>query len=80
MLSVFFPQKYVSIIRDIYKMVVMNVRTCGGLIDEFLITIWVHQGSTLTPFLFAIIMHEITKDIKMILYWLMRLKKGLIQN
>ena len=31
------PFKYVSIIRDMYDGVVTNVRTCGGLTDEFLL-------------------------------------------
>ena len=45
-----------------YEGAVMKVRTCGGLMDEFLITIRVHQGSTLSLFLFAIVMDEITKS------------------
>ena len=57
------PLKYVNIIRDMYERVVINVRTCGGLTDEFPITIGVHQGSTLSPFLFAIVIDEITKSI-----------------
>ena len=36
------PLKYVSIIRDMYEEVVTNVRTCGGLTDEFPITIGLH--------------------------------------
>ena len=60
---------YMSIIRDIYERVVTNVRTCGGLIDEFPITIGVHQGSALSPFLFAIIMDEITKSIHENIPW-----------
>ena len=49
------PLKYVSIIRDMYDGVVTNVRTCGGLTDEFPITIGVHQGSILSLFLCAIV-------------------------
>ena len=37
------PLKYVSIIRDMYERVVTNVRTCGGLTNEFSITIGVHK-------------------------------------
>ena len=58
------PLKHVSIIREMYEGAVMKVRTCGGLMDEFLITIRVHQGSTLSLFLIIIIMDEITKDIQ----------------
>ena len=55
--------KYVSIIKEMYEGVVTNIRTCGGLTDEFSIIIGVHQGSTLSHFLFAIVMDEITKSI-----------------
>ena len=63
--------KYVSIIRDMYEGVVTNVRTYGGLTDEFSITIGLHQGSTLSPFLFAIVMDEITKSIHEDIPWCM---------
>jgi len=33
-----------------------NVRTCGGITSDFSITIRLHQGSALSPFLFAIVM------------------------
>ena len=36
------PLKYMSIIKDMYEGVVTNVRTCGGLTDEFSITIGMH--------------------------------------
>ena len=65
------PLKDVSIIRDMYEGVVTNVRTCGGLTDEFPITIGVHQGSALSPFLFAIVMDEITKSIHEDIPWCM---------
>ena len=65
------PFKYVSIIKDMYERVVTNVRTCGGLTDEFPITIGVHQGSALNPFLFAIVMDETTKSIHEEIPWFM---------
>ena len=55
--------KYVSIIRDMYKRVVINVKTCGGLMNKFSITIGMYQELTLNHFLFAIVMNEITKSI-----------------
>ena len=65
------PLKYVSIIRDMYEGVVTNIRICGGLTDEFPITIGVHQESTLSQFLFAIVMDEITKSIHEDIPWCM---------
>ena len=44
------PLRYVSIIKDMYEKIVTNVRTCGGLMDEFPIPIGVHQGSVLSNF------------------------------
>ena len=63
--------KYVSIIRDMYEGVVTNVRTYGGLTDEFSITIRVHQGLTLSLFLFSIIKDEINKSIHEKIPWCM---------
>ena len=61
-----------------YKGVVTNVRTCGRLIDEFPITIGVHQRSALSPFLFAIIMDEITKSIHEDIPWCMLFTDNII--
>ena len=55
--------KYVSIIRDMYEGIVMNVRTYGGLTNEFLITIGVHQESILSHLIFVIVMDEIMKSL-----------------
>ena len=63
--------KYVSIIKDMYEGVVTNVRTYGGLTDEFSITIRVHQGFTLSLFLFSIIKDEINKSIHEKIPWCM---------
>ena len=46
--------KYIDIIKDIYDVVMANVRTCGGITSDFSITTGLHQGSALSPFLFAI--------------------------
>ena len=54
-----------------YEGVVTNIRTCGGLMDEFPITIGVHQGSILDPFLFTIVMDEIIESIHEDIPWCM---------
>ena len=41
--------KYIDIIKDMYDGIVKNIRTCGGLISDFSITIGLHQGSALSP-------------------------------
>ena len=55
--------RYVDLIKDMYEGAVTNVRTCGGLSDSFPITIGVHQGSSLSHFLFALVMDELMKNI-----------------
>ena len=43
-----------------YREVKTNVETCRGATKDFSITIGLHQGLTLIPFLFAAILDEIT--------------------
>ena len=55
------PIKHIDIIKDMYDGLVENVRTCGGITSDFSITIELQQGSALSPFLFAIVMDELTR-------------------
>ncbi|KAL6551279.1 UDP-D-apiose/UDP-D-xylose synthase 2 [Orobanche minor] len=48
-----------------------GVRTNVGRTEEFPITIGVHQGSALSPFLFAIVMDELTRGIQNDVPWCM---------
>ena len=59
------PIKYIDIIRDMYDGVVANVRTCGDITSDFSITIGLHQGSALSPFLFVIVMDELLELFRM---------------
>jgi Reverse transcriptase (RNA-dependent DNA polymerase) len=58
------PTKYVILIKDMYTNVVTCVRACDGESDTFLIKIRLHQGSALSPYIFTLVMDEITKDIQ----------------
>ena len=58
------PIKYIDIIKDMYDGVAANVRTFGGITSDFSITIGLHQGFALSPFLFAIVMDEHTRAIQ----------------
>ena len=58
------PIKYIDIIRDMYDGVVANVRTYEGITSDFYITIGLHHESALSPFLFTIVMDELTRAIQ----------------
>ena len=62
--------KYIDIIKDMYD-VLVNVRTCGDITSDFSITIGLHQGSSLSPFLFVIVMDELTRAIQDEIPWCM---------
>ena len=47
-----------------YNGAVTSVRTCGGIFDELLNTIGLHQGSTLSVYLFVVVMDELVKSIQ----------------
>ncbi|KAL6515354.1 hypothetical protein OROHE_018986 [Orobanche hederae] len=64
-------RKYIDIIKDMYGGASTSVRTNVGRTQEFPITIGVHQGSALSPFLFAIVMDELTRGIQTDVPWCM---------
>ena len=65
------PTKYVALIKDMYNNVMTRVRTSDGDTDDFPIKIGLHQGSTLSPYLFALVMDEVTRDIQGDIPWCM---------
>jgi len=68
---VFFPLSWIRAIRDMYKDANSSVRTATGDTKVFLIDIGLHQGSTLSPFLFAIVLDKLTKEIQDEVPWCM---------
>jgi hypothetical protein len=65
------PAKYVTLIKDMYNNVVTSVRTNDGNTDYFPIKIWLHQGSALSPYLFALVIDEVTRNIQGDIPWCM---------
>ena len=65
------PSEYTRVIRDMYEGVRTRVRTVVGDTDDFPIDIGLHQGSALSPFLFTIVMDELTKGIQDEIPWCM---------
>ena len=62
------PTKYITLIKDMYDDVVTNV---DGETSDFPINIGLHQGSALSPYIFALVMDEVTKDIQGEIPWCM---------
>jgi len=58
------PTKYITLIKDMYKDAMTFVRTCDGDTTNFPINIGLHQGSALSPYLFALVLDEVTRDIQ----------------
>jgi hypothetical protein len=66
-----FSSKYITLIKDKYDNVVTSVRTSDGDTNDFPINIGLHQGSTLSPYLFALVMDEVTRDVQGGIRWCM---------
>ncbi|EXB95118.1 Serine/threonine-protein kinase SRPK [Morus notabilis] len=53
-----------KVIKDMYDGVVTSVRTARGYTAKFPIRIGLHQGYALNPYLFTIVMDELTREIQ----------------
>jgi hypothetical protein len=56
--------KYITLIKDMYDNVVTSVQTSDRDTNDFPINIGLHQGSALRPYLFALVMDEVIRDIQ----------------
>jgi hypothetical protein len=63
--------KCIALIKDMYANVVTSVRTSDRNTNDFLINIGLHHGSALSPYLFALMMDEVTRDIQGGIPWCM---------
>jgi hypothetical protein len=55
--------KYITLIKDMYDNVVTSIRISDRDTNGFPINIELHQGSALSPYIFALVMDEVTRDI-----------------
>ncbi|KAI0497228.1 hypothetical protein KFK09_020451 [Dendrobium nobile] len=51
---------YIQAIKDMYAITVTCIWTLGGLTEYFPISIGLHQGSALSPYLFSLVMDILT--------------------
>jgi hypothetical protein len=64
--------KYITLIKNMYNNVVTSVRTSDEDTNDFPINIGPHQWSMLSPYLFALMMNEVTRDIQGGIPWCMQ--------
>jgi len=62
---------YTRVIKDMYEAGRTSVRTSGGVTNDFFIGRGLHQDSALSPFLFTVVMDELTRGIQDELPWSM---------
>ena len=72
------PSKYVTLIKDIYNNVVTSVRINDGNTDYFPIKIGLHRELALNPYLFALVMDEVTSNIQGDIPWCMLLADDIV--
>ena len=57
-------EKYVRVVQDMYEGCKTVVRCAVGVTEEFKVEVGLHQGSALSPFLFAMTMDRLTDEVR----------------
>ena len=57
-------EKYVQLVHDVYEGSETVVRCAVGTTESFKVKVGLHQGSALSPFLFAMIMDMLTDEVR----------------
>ncbi|WP_375667144.1 RNA-directed DNA polymerase, partial [Bartonella sp. AC326YNZD] len=63
--------RYIELIQDMYRDATTMVRSTAGDTGAFPISVGLHQGSALSPYLFAIVVDELTKHVQEDVSWCM---------
>ena len=64
-------EKYVEVVQDMYEGSSTVVRCAVGMTEGFGVQVGLHQGSALSPFLFAIVMDRLTDEVRQESPWTM---------
>ncbi|KAK3524213.1 hypothetical protein QTP70_022666, partial [Hemibagrus guttatus] len=64
-------EKYVRVVQDMYERSRTVVRCAVGQTEEFNVEVGLHQGSALSPMLFAIVMDQLSEEVRQESPWTM---------
>ncbi|KAK3564059.1 hypothetical protein QTP86_007531 [Hemibagrus guttatus] len=64
-------EKYVRVMQDMYERSRTVVRCAVSQTEEFNVEVGLHQGSALSPFLFAIVMDQLSEEVRQESPWTM---------
>ncbi|KAK3542975.1 hypothetical protein QTP70_008094, partial [Hemibagrus guttatus] len=64
-------EKYARVVQDMYERSRTVVRCAMGQTEEFKVEVGLHQGSALSPFLFAIVMDQLSEEVRQESPWTM---------
>ncbi|KAK3548323.1 hypothetical protein QTP70_010196 [Hemibagrus guttatus] len=64
-------EKYVRVVQDMYERSRTVVRCAVGQTEEFNVEVGLYQGSALSPFLFAIVMDQLSEEVRQESPWTM---------
>uniref|UniRef100_A0AAQ6IM76 ribonuclease H n=1 Tax=Anabas testudineus TaxID=64144 RepID=A0AAQ6IM76_ANATE len=64
-------EKYVRVVQDMYERSMTVVRCAVVQTEEFKVEVGLHQGSALSPFLFAMLMDRLTDEVRQESPWTM---------
>ncbi|KAK3551343.1 hypothetical protein QTP70_015024, partial [Hemibagrus guttatus] len=64
-------EKYVRVVQDMYERSRTVVRCAVGQTEEFNVEVGLHQGSAPSPFLFAIVMDQLSEEVRQESPWTM---------
>ncbi|KAK3538624.1 hypothetical protein QTP86_008836 [Hemibagrus guttatus] len=71
-------EKYVRVVQDMYERSRTVVRCAVGQTEEFNVEVGLHQGSALSPFLFAIVMDQLSEEVRQESPWTMMFADDMI--
>jgi len=71
-------EKYVRLVQDMCENSMTVLRCAVGLTDGFKVEVGLHQGSALSPFLFALVIYRLTDEVRQEPLWVMMFSDDIV--